>query len=500
MTKENTMLLKNKTKCIPVNLMLIIGITIVLSGCNSIQEIFSSWPKSTLETPQFSVRVMSYNIWFGAGVNPAHIERGSNMNRLEDLITLVRSADPDILGLQEVCEWTSGNPSTIDYFASELNMNYYLAPSWRGINTALFSKYPILETENLSEYVGNNGALRAVVQTPDGQRINVVVVHLDPVDKVLRSCQFDKLRRIMESYKGEISILLGDINTLPYNSDAKYLTKGGWELAQSESIDNIFILSGKTWSSEAICFSTKTSNQDCVLDTGISDHRPVGTTFSFYDTPSELSNKEELLTPDPIDGCKYNRAPAETPNDRFDYTGLDTEKWRDVSYGDGKVEQNNRLVLSTDGTQPSSSARIQSRWTLNDDFDIQIDFQIADNWGYPAIEHVDGAFLGVKIAGQDYHITRIRTTNDNKFFAWSTTGDLAIDHPTTSLSGKYRMVRKDAILYFYYDIGQGWEELSNISVPKESALVYIGNATVNVSQSLTTFFDNFVITSGSVKY
>ena len=230
-------------------------------------------PSSTLlstantSIPQLTVRVMSYNILFGAGVN-----RESNMNRLSDLITLVKQVNPDIMGLEEVCEWESGNPTIISQFASELDMNYYYAPTWRGIDLAIFSKFTILETENLSEYVGNNGALRVVLQTPDGQKLNVVVVHLDPEDVVLRSSQFDKLRRTMESYSNQPSILMGDTNALPNSQEVKYLTQGGWELVQSETIDNIFMLSKQAWSKAPIS----------IMDTGISDHKPVGATISFY--------------------------------------------------------------------------------------------------------------------------------------------------------------------------------------------------------------------------
>jgi len=54
------------------------------------------------------------------------------MNRLPGLITLVKQVNPDILGLEEVSEWDTGNPTTIEQFASELNMVYYMAPTWRG--------------------------------------------------------------------------------------------------------------------------------------------------------------------------------------------------------------------------------------------------------------------------------------------------------------------------------------------------------------------------------
>ena len=456
-------------------------------------------PTNTVGDLQSTIRVMAYNIWFGAGVNPAHIERGSNMNRLADLIALVRQANPDILGLEEVCEWTSGNPTTIDQFAAGLNMNYYLAQSWRGINTALFSKYPILETENLSEYIGNNGALRAVVQTPDGKKINVVVVHLDPSDQVLRSCQFDKLRRTMESYKNDVGILMGDINSPPGSSEALIPTLGGWQLAQGETIDDIFVLSRQAWKSEGMCFSAVASDPGCVLDAGISDHRPVGAILSFYDSPN-TSSYVSSNTPTPIAGCNFDRAPAEPPDDSFNGAVLDAAKWRDVSYGGGVVRQDGRLILSTDGSQASSSATIQSVWNLVGNFDIQAEFQIGADWGIPANDHVNGAYFGVKIAGQNYHITRIRSKDEEKFFAWSTTGALSVNQPATALAGKYRLARNDATLILYYDIGMGWEKLASVSVPGEPALVYMGNSTVNVAQAVTSYFDNFTINSGFTIY
>jgi endonuclease/exonuclease/phosphatase family metal-dependent hydrolase len=456
---------------------------------------------STPPTPRFTIRVMAYNIWFGAGVNPAHTERGSNLNRLADLITLVRQANPDILGLEEVTEWTSGNPTTIEQFASALNMYYYMAPTWRGINPAIFSKYPILETENLSEYVGNNGALRALVQTPDGQKINVVVVHLDPRDHLLRSCEFDKLRRIMESYKDIPGILMGDINTCSNCADAKYLTVGGWELVQSETIDNIYVKGNLSWKATPICFSTSSSQADCILDTRISDHKPVGATITFFDLPNPLSSFMSP-TPAPVEKCNYVRSPTLPPDDSFDARNLDETKWRSV--GDGAVvEQGGNLSLSTNGDQPTSNARIQSRWQLEGDFDIQIDFQIDPAWTPPANDHLDGAYFGVIIDGQNYHITRLRRTagsNADVFFAWSSNGITSGERNTDALAGTFRLVKAGTNLSLQYEIGAGWNELANGIVPASTAIVYFGNGSVNASQEFTTYFDNFKVNFGHPLY
>ena len=262
-------------------------------------------------TPQLTLKLMTYNIWLGAGVDPSTSNiRGNNMNRLADLITLVKQADPDILGLQELYFWDTGDPPIIEQFASALNMNYYLAPTPDGSDNAIFSKYPILEGENLWNSIGDSG-LRAVVQTPDGRKVRVIVVHLvGGLDKSLtRSCQFDKMRRMMESNRDQPGILMGDINSLPSAPEVGYLTAGGWELVQSDDFDDIFVLSRQAWSANRICFSENASNPGCILDTHISDHHPVGATISFYDLPNPFSPAPSP-TPFPVENCNYDNAPS----------------------------------------------------------------------------------------------------------------------------------------------------------------------------------------------
>ncbi len=500
---------KNQLNRDAIHLLLIVTISVVILGCSSQFIVFPIQtptptpipPTSTPAEPIITIRLMAYNIWFGAGVNPAHVERGDNMNRLADLITLVKQVNPDILGLEEVSEWDTGNPTTIEQFASALNMNYYMAPTWRGMNPAIFSKYPILEIENLSEYVGNNGSLRAVVQLPGGQKLNVVIVHLDPSDRSLRSCEFDKLRRIMEAFQDGPSILMGDTNTCSGCQDARYLTAGGWELVRSEGIDNIYVLSNLAWQAEPICFATNTYNPGCFLDTRISDHKPVGAILSFYGYQNPLSPSVSP-TPAPVDNCNYDPAPLQTPSDSFDGTTLDDAKWRSVGSG-GSIGQDGRLIVSTTSDLASSSARIQSRWQLEGDFDIQVDFQIDEAWSPPANDHLDGAYFGVTIYGQSFHITRLKRIdggNANVFLAWGSNGAVSGEVNTNALAGKYRLVRTGTTLSLQYDIGAGWVELASGTVPADPAYVYMGNGSVDASQAFTTYFDNFLVNSGLPSY
>jgi hypothetical protein len=134
-----------------------------------------------------TVRVMSYNVLFGAGADPVWAQRAADLhpfsypgNRLPAILNVIKTAEPDLLGIEEAAGWASGTPSIAQQVAGELHMNYFIAPVSNGLDLGFFTKFKILETENLSEQMGNVGALRAIVSTPEGKRINVFVIHLDP--------------------------------------------------------------------------------------------------------------------------------------------------------------------------------------------------------------------------------------------------------------------------------------------------------------------------------
>jgi endonuclease/exonuclease/phosphatase family metal-dependent hydrolase len=446
---------------------------------------------TSIPIPLFTVRVMTFNTLFGAGVEPGHAERGNTANRLADLITLVKQADPDLLGLQEVSGWLTGSPSAIEQFASALDMHYYMAQTWRGLNVALFSKYPILDSENLSTYVGNNGALRAVVQSPDGGRLNVVVAHLDPDNALLRACQFDKLRREMESYAGNPSILMGDLNSYATGADTAFLIQGGWELVQGRTVDNIFVLTRQSWSRTAMCFSHGTSIPDCMSDGMISDHAPVGAAITFFNTNNPFTPASQP-TRLPVSKCSFDRSSTLMTSDSFDGTKIDQDKWKIVS-NKGKTSQDGKLIMSVDGVTASENAELFANRDLPGDFDIQVDFQIGEGWAKPRQEHLDGAVLGVSIQGQMYQITRLRDTSQDLVFAWSNQGNLSVGLPGSALSGKFRLVRTGTNLDLSFDTGSGWQRLASVSVPTDPAQAYLSMGSVNASQGFTTYFDNFQV-------
>jgi hypothetical protein len=201
----------------------------------------------------------------------------------------------------------------------------------------------------------------------------------------------------------------------------------------------------------------------------------------------ELNNPAPLLDPVP-------------PDENFAGTTLDTHKWSPQVNGGGTVSQDGRLIVSTASSPANTTVMVNSNWAFSGDFDIQVDFEIGAGWSMPSKEHLDGATLGVAINGQTYHITRLRSTNQDLFFAWSNQGTLTRNWPTTVTSGKYRLVRTGTNLVLLYDDGSGWQELESVAVPNSPANVYLGNGSVNAAQTFTTYFDNFKINSGLTNY
>lgn len=198
---------------------------------------------------------------------------------------------------------------------------------------------------------------------------------------------------------------------------------------------------------------------------------------------------------------QISQLPTEIPNDEFNASRLDVSKWKGWVNGNGDIRQKDgRIYLKVGGTPATANTTVTSTWQLDGDFDIQIDFEIGEGWSAPKNDHLDGATLGVDIAGHTYHITRLRTANDDLLFAWDGVGQSLATLPTHVLKGSYQIVRKDNSLYLNYDIGKGWQNLAMVEVSDSPASVYFANGSINASQSFLTYFDNFRINSGSTNY
>lgn len=234
-------------------------------------------------SPQpLKIRVMSYNVLFGAGVDPGWERAAAKLspfaypgNRLPKILEVIKAAQPDILGIEEASAWDKGSPPLAPQVAAELGMNYFLATTRSGLHVALFTRFKIVKAENLSERMGNIGALHAVLAAPNGQPIHVFVVHLDPFSAKTRAAELATMTELMAPYQQLPTVLLGDMNFYCLDDasncqEFSVLSQAGWRLAQAGpyKIDQIWTSPPLDQSVEAITFP------DASFD--LSDHLPVG--------------------------------------------------------------------------------------------------------------------------------------------------------------------------------------------------------------------------------
>jgi endonuclease/exonuclease/phosphatase family metal-dependent hydrolase len=232
--------------------------------------------------PAASVKVLSYNILYGAGFDrqwdagvPPNLV---GKNRLPDLITAVKAINPDIWGIQEATGWDRGTPTVIQQVAQKLGMNYFLAQVPSGFHLGLITKFVILETENLSAEVGRQGVLRATLLSPAGKKITVFVVHLDPATADTRVCEINSLIQQMQPYTGQWTILMGDMNFQPSSREYQRLEQAGWQpmaVEPSWGIDQIWVYSSVRWTSTT-WFQLLPTPKD------LSDHNPIGAELYTY--------------------------------------------------------------------------------------------------------------------------------------------------------------------------------------------------------------------------
>jgi hypothetical protein len=176
--------------------------------------------------PQETIKVMTYNILNGAGVDPTFekwaADHGYPGNRLSKVLEVIKTADPDILGIQEANGWDKGNPSVTQQVADELHMSYFIgkgiAPDSR---VAILTKFNIKEAEDYPDNF-SVGALRAEVMTPKGRSIQVFVVHfISPIQSAENKPVALKNIPSNEIYDREVSFLVE--KTKPYANGSTIL-------------------------------------------------------------------------------------------------------------------------------------------------------------------------------------------------------------------------------------------------------------------------------------
>ena len=233
-------------------------------------------------TPLETITVMTYNIHVGAGADLAGPCTGNDPsadpndgNCLPRVLDVIKAVNPDILGIEEANGWHANGEAIAHQVAKDLGMNYVLGVVSNGFNVALFTKFEIRKVYPCCLLgVASNGAMHAEVVTNSGRVLDIFIVHLknEPED-------ITTIIQKMAPYLGQDTILMGDMNFLPYSAYAKMLLDAGWvfpPVMDYNIIDMIWTspsLAPSTWPEPAL---------PSQLTYGASDHNPWMVRIGLY--------------------------------------------------------------------------------------------------------------------------------------------------------------------------------------------------------------------------
>lgn len=226
-----------------------------------------------------TLRLMTYNVLWGGGVDREfdfNVADRYRVDRLDDILEVVREVGPDLLAIQEAAGWDRGSPSLAERVAQRLGMYQVLARDGSDLNVVLFSRFPIADAQfgaRLSDdfYSGFNGVLlRATVLLADDAKLTVYVPHLNSQSSAVRSCQVESLLRLSRARSNGASVLLGDLNSRPTSVQGNAMTAAGWQFLGAEStwtVDQVWAGPGVVFRSPRV-FTTSASR-------ALSDHLPA---------------------------------------------------------------------------------------------------------------------------------------------------------------------------------------------------------------------------------
>ena len=150
------------------------------------------------EPDRSTVKIMTYNIWNG-------FEWGEDSIRHENTIEWIKSQEPDVLALQELCAYTE---EKLKEDALRWGHPYVQILKTEGYPTALTSNRPITLIERIVEPFWH-GLLHC-----QSYGIDFYIVHLSPADCNIRLKEARLIREKINRQKKEAYIILGDFNAL----------------------------------------------------------------------------------------------------------------------------------------------------------------------------------------------------------------------------------------------------------------------------------------------
>ena len=171
-------------------------------------------------TPLEVVKVMQYNVLFGGRFTEICDRRSSFGNTFDSIIYIIQQADPDILVVNEACDWDILAPK----ITKQLNMSdYFVGTDFidGSAPIALFTKYEILDTESLKydEEIRMETlfkGIRARIVTSSNQELQIFGFHFTPQSgdegNIAKRNQSEWVAKLIEEYPRDNVILVGDLN------------------------------------------------------------------------------------------------------------------------------------------------------------------------------------------------------------------------------------------------------------------------------------------------
>ena len=145
---------------------------------------------------QDHLKVMTYNIWNG-------FDWGKDTNRKNNMVLWIKSKDPDVLALQELCGY---NEEKLRKDAEKWGHPYVKILKIEGYPVGLTSKKPIVLKERLLDGL-SHGSLHC-----ETFGIDFFIVHLNPFDCNLRLKEARIITDKVKNSSNDKYIILGDFN------------------------------------------------------------------------------------------------------------------------------------------------------------------------------------------------------------------------------------------------------------------------------------------------
>ena len=199
-----------------IGYMTLCGLFLTITACSSVNSIR---PDAITPNFQSSLTVMSFNIRHGCGWEKWGNASGAFFKgctkHYDEIIAAIKSADPDVVGLQEVSGGQAGK------IAKALNMNYVHSRhnpsgygSWWG--NAVLSKFKILESQTIriGGSAGRNRSMVSATAVVNDMPIAFASVHTD--HRLYDSRSVNRILRYVESHSMPI-VLIGDFNMTSYD-------------------------------------------------------------------------------------------------------------------------------------------------------------------------------------------------------------------------------------------------------------------------------------------